>query len=58
MAKYKRNYLKELWVNRPWVFIPSVIQFMKWYPYDKRTDYFMIWLRNCLYCNWQYAWRK
>lgn len=54
----KRDYLKELWRNRPWVYIPDVVRFMKAYPYNKKTDYFFVWLRNCLYCNWQVAWRE
>lgn len=52
MARYKRNYLKELWWNRPWVYIPNVIQFMKEYPFRKGHR-FRVWLRNCLYVNWQ-----
>lgn len=53
----KRDYLKELWINRPWVYIPEVVRFMRDYPYKKRYEYFWIWLRNCLYLNWQNAWR-
>ena len=52
MAKYKHNYLKELWWNRPWVYVPSVIRFMKKYPFRKGHN-FRVWLRNCLYLNWQ-----
>lgn len=50
--KYKRNRLKELWVNRPWVYIPEVIRFMKRYPLKKNSKFF-VWLRNCFYINWQ-----
>lgn len=57
MKKYKHNYLKELWWNRPWKYIPEVIRFMRRYPYHKKTDYFFVWLRNCLYCNWQVRWK-
>lgn len=57
MRKYKRNYLKELWINRPWIFIPDVIRFMRKFPYRRKTCYFWRWLRNCLYCNWQIAWK-
>lgn len=55
MAKYKHNYLKELWWNRPWVYIPAVIRWMKWCPFKKDAPCakFRIWLRNCLYLNWQ-----
>ena len=54
MKKYKHNYLKELWWNRPWVYIPEVIRFMKDYPFQKSKGHkFRIWLRNCLYLNWQ-----
>ena len=52
MARYKHNYLKELWWNRPWVYVPSVIRFMKDYPFRKGQK-FRCWLRNCLYLNWQ-----
>lgn len=52
MPKYKHNYLKELWWNRPWVYIPAVIGFMRDYPL-KRKDKVFIWLRNCFYLNWQ-----
>lgn len=53
MAMYKHNYLKELWWNRPWVYIPDVVQYMKDYPFKRNRDNFRIWLRNCLYINWQ-----
>lgn len=54
MKKYKHNYLKELWWNRPWKYIPSVIRFMKDYPFQKSKGHkFRIWLRNCFYLNWQ-----
>jgi hypothetical protein len=52
MKKCKRNYLKELWWNRPWVYIPDVILFMKKYPFQKGRR-FRVWLRNCLCVNWQ-----
>jgi len=51
--KYKHNYLKELWYNRPWKYIPEVIRFIKNYPFDKYKGNFLIWFRNCLYVNWQ-----
>lgn len=54
----KRDILKELWPNRPWVYIPEVVKFMRQYPYNRKTDYFKIWLRNCFYLNWQVAWRN
>lgn len=50
--KYNHNCLKELWLNRPWVYIPAVIRFMRDYPCRKGAR-FWIWLRNCLYINWQ-----
>lgn len=52
MKKYKRNYLKELWLNRPWVYIPDVISFMRDFPLTKNEKFF-IWIRNCFYLNWQ-----
>ena len=52
MAKYKHNWMKELWWNRPWVYIPAVIRFMRGYPLKKK-DKFLIWVRNCFYLNWQ-----
>lgn len=54
----KRDRLKELWLNRPWVYIPDVVRFMRQYPYNRKTDYFGIWVRNCFYINWQVAWRN
>lgn len=56
MKKVKRNYLKELWINRPWKYIPEVVRFMKDYPFKKGRDNFRIWFRNCLYVNWQVSW--
>lgn len=53
MLRRKRNYLKEIWLNRPWVYIPDVVWFMRRFPYNRNTDYFWVWLRNCLFCNWQ-----
>ena len=52
--RHKRNWLKELWMNRPWVFFPAVIRYMKDYPLRRKEGgKFRIWLRNCLYINWQ-----
>ena len=56
-GKCKHNYLKELWQNRPWVYIPEVVRYMRKYPYHKKTDYFWGWLRNCFYLNWMSVWR-
>lgn len=55
MARYKHNYLKELWWNRPTKFIPEVIRMMKWLPFKKDSPRakFRIWLRNMLYLSWQ-----
>ena len=50
--KLKHNWLGELRLNRPWVYIPAVIRYMRDYPYRK-GDKFWIWLRNCFYANWQ-----
>lgn len=59
LKKYKRDRLKELWTNRPWAYIPAVIQYMKWYPYKKSAhSSFKVWLRNCLYVNWQKEWKE
>ena len=55
--EYKRNRLKELWWNRPWVYLPEVIKFMKKYPRGK-NGIFKIWLRNCFYMNWQVCLEK
>lgn len=55
MKRYKHNYLKELWWNRPSKFIPEVIRMMKWCPFVKTSPRakFRIWLRNMLYLSWQ-----
>lgn len=57
----ERDYLKELWYNRPWRYIPAVIRWMKWYP-PKRLKAkgkfsYRKWLRNCFYINWQVAFK-
>lgn len=57
MPKYKRNRIKELWWNRPWVYIPAVIHHMKRYPLTKKGK-FIIWIRNCFYLNWQVCFEK
>ena len=48
-----KRFLKELKYNPPWEYIPAVIDFMQWNPYNRRTMYFWKWLRNCFYCTWQ-----
>lgn len=55
MRKYRHNVLKELWWNRPWVYIPAVIRTMKPAPWKKKTPYFKFrtWIRNVCYINWQ-----
>lgn len=55
MENYKHNYLKELWWNRPWKYIPEVILMMKCFPWkkDSPNDKYRIWLRNMLYMSWQ-----
>ncbi len=55
MAKYKHNYLKEIWWNTPWKFIPEVIRMMKQMPFNRKSPRakFRIWLRNMLYLSWQ-----
>lgn len=55
MPKYRHNYLKELWWNRPWKFIPEVVRLMKVCPFKKDSPRarFRIWLRNMLYLSWQ-----
>lgn len=50
--RLKRNVLKELWWNRPWVYLPNVFRFMQEYPLGK-NGIFRVWLRNCFYLNWQ-----
>lgn len=54
MKKYRHNYLKELWLNRPWKFIPEVVLMMKTCPFKKDSPRarFGIWLRNMLYLSW------
>ena len=52
MDGYKRCYMRELWMNRPWKYLTDVIRFMKRYPLKKK-EHFRIWLRNCFYLNWQ-----
>lgn len=50
----RRNRLKELWINRPWKYLPDVFQFMREYPFRRKDgDIFHIWIRNCFYLNWQ-----
>ena len=57
MQKMKHNVVKELWYNRPWVYIPAVIRFMKKYPF-KRGNVFKFWIRNCFYLNWQVCFKR
>lgn len=57
MEGYKRNRIKELWRNRPWVYLPAVFRFMKRYPLTKNGK-LKIWLRNCFYLNWQVCFEK
>ena len=51
--KCKHNYLKEILINKPWVYFPDVVKFMRKYPYNRKTCYFWSWFRNCFYLNWQ-----
>ena len=52
--KYKHRVLIELWRNRPWVYIPEVIRFVKKYPYKKEEgSKLRIYIRNVIYLNWQ-----
>jgi hypothetical protein len=53
----KHNRIKELWINRPWVYIPAVIRFMRKYPLTKDGK-FKIWIRNCFYLNWQVCFKR
>ena len=63
MPENKRDYLMELWYNRPWKYIPAVISYMRDYSPKKlkarggRFSY-RVWLRNCLYVNWQVAFKR
>lgn len=52
MKRYRHKILKELWYNRPWVYLPEVFRFMKKYPLEDRRK-LKTWLRNCFYLNWQ-----
>lgn len=58
MKRHKRARVKELWLNRPWVYIPAVIKYMIDFPYKPGRDIFSIWLRNCLYLNWQVDYKE
>lgn len=55
MSENKRIWLKELWLNRPWKYIPEVIRMMKLLPFKKDSPRakFRVWLRNMLYLAWQ-----
>lgn len=53
----KHDRIKELWSNRPWVYIPAVIRFMRKYPLTKDGN-FKIWIRNCFYLNWQVYFKR
>lgn len=57
MTRYKHRILVELWRNRPWVYIPAVVRFMRECPLTKNGK-FRIWFRNALYLNWQVALKK
>lgn len=53
----RRDYIAELWVNRPWVFIPELIALMKKCPYNPRGEYYFDWLWSCVKCCWQFVWK-
>ena len=54
MPKYKHNFLKELWWNRPTKYIPEVIKLMQMNPFGRSaTAKFRLWFRNMLYLSWQ-----
>lgn len=53
----KRDRLKELWLNRPSVYIPEVVALMKSHPYNRKTHFFWRWLADILRCCWTYRWR-
>ena len=48
----RRSILKELWSNRPTVYIPAVVEMMKKHPFQ-RPGNLRLYLRNMLYLNWQ-----
>ncbi len=50
---YKHNRIKEIWMNRPTVYIPAVIQFIKKYPFERGKGNIKIYIRNVFYLNWQ-----
>lgn len=56
MRNLKHNILKELWLNRPWVYIPAVIEFMRSFPYIYSKSPFWKWLKTCLYVCWEDCW--
>jgi hypothetical protein len=59
MKRYKHKILGELWRNRPWRYIPTVVRFMREHPYTGgKNCHFRIWLRNALYLNWQVALKR
>ena len=51
--QYRHNYWKELWWNRPWVYIPEVIRFIRRYPPKWGRTKWKVWIRNVFYLNWQ-----
>jgi hypothetical protein len=57
MNKLKRNRIKELYRNRPTVYIPEVVKMIKKHPL-KNGDNFVLYLRNMLYLNWQVCYKR
>lgn len=58
--KYYREHdlLKELWYNRPWVYLPAVLKFMRENPVPKKHGCKLkTYIRNCFYINWQVAFK-
>ena len=53
MKHYKRSFWRELWLNRPWVYLPAVVLWMINFPYRKHSDYFSDWIADAFRLNWE-----
>ena len=57
-SSVKRKWIRELWLNRPWVYIPELVRLMKLCPYRKEHEYFLPWLRQTLSACWIVEWKN
>ena len=53
MNYHKRRFWRELWLNRPWVYLPAVVLWMINFPYRKHSDYFTNWVADAFRLNWE-----